>query len=87
MRQDQGLVKAALRQTLFGQWNGDEHIGLQKGIFCKRRADHEQGKVPGPSGVSLKLKLRNQLRPRPGVGEGGTTGVDVWALLGTEAAY
>ena len=86
MRQDQRLVKAALRQTLFGQWNGDEHIGLQKGIFCKRRADHEQGKVTGPSGVSLKLKLRNQLRPWPGVGEGGTTGVDVWALLGTDAA-
>jgi hypothetical protein len=43
--------------------------------------------VPGPSGVPLKLKLRNQLRPRPGVGEGGTTGIDVWALLGTEAAY
>ena len=86
MRQDQRLVKAALRQTLFGQWNGDEHIGLQKGIFCKRRADHEQGKVPGPSGVPVKLKLRNQLRPRPGVGQGGTTGVDVWALLGADAA-
>lgn len=87
MRQDQGLVKAALGQTLFGQRNRYQHIGLQKSIVCKRRADHEQGKVPGPSGVPLKLKLRNQLRPRPGVGEGGTTGIDVWALLGTEAAY
>lgn len=86
MRQDQGLVKAALGQTLFGQWNGDENIGLQKGIFCKGRADHQQSKVPGPSGVPLKLKLRNQLRPRPGVGEGGTTGIDVWALLSTDAA-
>ena len=59
---------------------------MAQGIVCKGCALHQQSKVPGPSGIVVKLELGDQVSPRPAVGEGGAASIDDWALLNAGAA-
>ena len=59
---------------------------MAQGIVCKGCALHQQSKVPGPSGIVVKLELGDQVSPRPAVGEGGTASIDDWTLLNAGAA-
>ena len=61
---------------------------LRNGVGYKGCAVHQQGKMPCPARLALKLELRNQRDPRPGVRHGRPTRMEHgWALTASRANF
>ena len=54
---------------------------LFNGVSYKGCAVHQQGKMPCPAGLALKLELRNDRHPRPGVRHGRPTRIEHGRVL------
>ena len=74
------LVVAALPQSFSGQRHGQQHVRSVECGLHPRRGAHQACKTGGPARTLVELEVRDQIRPRIGILQGGQTGIQ-WRCL------